>query len=511
MIRFLSIALCCVAVRAATINVSDFAGLSTALLTTAQEGDTVQIAPTSFHITGNIEVNRNISFTIKGSGTNNTTLTSDGFYIWLRTTSTNLFTVSDMTCIGHPNDINGFWLTGGNPPTTATRGRFHFYNIRMPSVYYRGINMGSTDSFGLIDHCYFETAQQDHFTPVSFYGNEYNSWATANPLGTTNACYVEDCYFKTRTNWRGNGFFDAYNGAQVVLRHNVFDGSAANGSHGYDTAVTSARTLEMYSNIFTNIDAGNVLVDSRGGVLLWYDNLISAPGVAIANINPLLKLYRGCDGIVSVVQNYANVPQVISFPANPFNNQQVTTVYQRYTFKNSLTPATGEVLIGANAAASIANFAAAVNLIDTDVRAVSFDGTSCTLSNRMDGTNAFSWPSAQQHGVIGVTKGVNTGVTRFPCYSWNNLINGTNSGFGIGFDTSPCNGHNNVTNLVQSGRDYFQDTDGNWAGQPVGYTALTYPHPLATVSNTPIPPMTNPPVGVSGTVRFSGVVNIRTQ
>lgn len=530
----LLLAACLLSARSATLNVScDFASISNALKIAA-EGDIVQIGPGSAVWEHDIVIDRNVSFSIRGSGTNLTTLIGDEYSvsthpIWIKSNSTNLFEVAHMTVMGAVSDGGGFFTTGPNTPSlTPMRGPIRFHHIRMPQVYYRGICMGSGDSFGLIDHCYFESAQQGSFNGVAFFGDEYNSWMRPIPYGTTNAVYVEDCYFKTRPNWHGNGHFDAYNGAQYVLRHNVFDGSANNGTHGYDSAVTSTRTGEIYDNIFTNIVSLTSLLDLRGGGNIIYNNTVYAPGVAIQNIVPLLKLYRACEGIVGTIKNWGNIPQVETYSANFLEGQSVVLINQpAYVFKSSPI-SSRQVKLGATLALSIENLVSCINLdlsgagtkyaaVTTnvatgrnwDVKVVSYTSSSITLSNILDGTNDFSWPLSQQHGVVGVTKYTNNGVTLFPDYFWNNKINGTNFGPNIGFSTSDCNGHNWTDELLQVGRDFFTDTDeATWVGVPENYTALVYPHPL-TGESPSTPPATPRDFRILGDVRFRGGVILR--
>ena len=115
----------------------NFLSISNALMT-AKEGDVVLVQPGSCVISNTITVNRNVSFTIRGSGTNQTTLISGvglSSVIWLRSDSMNVFTVSDLNCVGDIANGGGFFITGGNPPCTPMRGLLHFYNIQMTNRY----------------------------------------------------------------------------------------------------------------------------------------------------------------------------------------------------------------------------------------------------------------------------------------------------------------------------------------------------------------------------------------
>lgn len=512
-----------VPLQAATINVPcDFASISNAVMVTAAEGDTVQIGSGTCIWERGLVVDRNISFTITGNGTNLTTFyrtNTSTFGIWFKSSSTNVYVpIANCTVYGSSADTDGFVLTGGNAPSTPMAGPFHIYNVRMPAVQARGMSPGSGDSFGLIEYCYFETIANVNFTHVSAFGNEYRSWTNGVPLGTTNVVCVENCVFKTAPGCPGNGFFDAYNGAQLVLRHCTFDGTANSGAHGYDSQVTSTRTGELYANVWTNVTAATSLADWRGGTLLWFSNAVSAPLVSLSAIQPQLKYYRGCDGIASNVSNFVNVDQVLTWSANMIDGQSYSLIFQpNYVFKTALTGSDRQVKIGATLAESISNLVQCIQLDpagsgtaysagssqNTDVQVKSFTATSLTLTNILDGTNAFKWPGAFQQGVISISKFTRDPETLYPCYMWASTINGTNMGFNIGFDTDPCNGHNNTTNLIQLNRDYFVGS------APVGYTPLVYPHPLSIVQpSPPVVPGTTPVSG-SGGLRLRGGVHLR--
>ena len=495
----------------------NFLSISNALMT-AKEGDVVLVQPGSCVISNTITVNRNVSFTIRGSGTNQTTLISGvglSSVIWLRSDSMNVFTVSDLNCVGDIANGGGFFITGGNPPCTPMRGLLHFYNIQMTNVMYRGIGMGYGDSFGLIDHCFFNIGVgAAGYNPVAFGGNEYKSWTNSNPLGTINVCCVEDCYFRVRTGNIGNGFFDGYNGMQATIRHCTFDGVAANGCHGYDSQPTSMRTLEVYNNVFTNINGANATIcESRGGVFMCFSNTvyISSPSVMAPYIAPSFKYYRGCWGAYQGPMGYAVYLQTnglrnayTSQGTSPYPQPDPTprttnwldgeTVYvgsqPYYVFDAKLSSNNHHVKLGSTLTESVANLVAAVNLDpagagtqygslttqNPDFQVISNGGNFIICLNHMDGTNAYGWPAAFQPGVIGVTKYTNNPTTLYPCCSYSNLV--------VNFDGSKVNVNfivqftglnyglpNYTTNLIVQGRDYYQDTRPS-------YTPLVYPHPL---------------------------------
>ena len=89
-------------------------------------------------------------------------------------------------------------------------------------------------------------------------------------LGNDERAYVEDCTIAAGTN-AGNGFFDAYDGAQFVVRTFFLSGNAPSGGHGADSGFFSMRSAEVYNNIFTN-GGGILALQFRGGTTMIFSN-----------------------------------------------------------------------------------------------------------------------------------------------------------------------------------------------------------------------------------------------
>ena len=77
---------------------------------------------------------------------------------------------------------------------------------------------------------------------------------------------------------KGNGFWDAYDGAQYVVRHCVLDGQGTAGNHGYDSSDWSPRTFEIYNNVITNGKAATPAFEIRGGTGYFASNTLSGWG-----------------------------------------------------------------------------------------------------------------------------------------------------------------------------------------------------------------------------------------
>lgn len=519
------IVLVCFSGDAATINIAcDYSALTNAVLTTAQEGDTVMIAPGSCTITAQITINRNISFTIAGSGSNATHLVSAALdqAIWVESNSANTFTIRDLDFVGHSPNGGSFLIMGH--PAFDSPGPFHVYNIQMTNVIGRGIGIGrgkSKPSYGLIDHVY-GVAVAGYAQMLDFQGAVYGSWTnTSNPIGTTNVCCAEDCHFVTDpSNLGGNGFFDSYNGASVVFRHNLCEGYSPIGGHGYDSGDSGVRTWEIYNNTFTNIGNSSIpTIAWRGGSGVIFSNKVygssSVASMAYYRCCPDDHPYGTVTGFLltgkpgtNYTMNFNGTIQPhglgTSYPSNPTNGQEINIGFTFYTFVSPLNNATfnmanksgfggGAVLIGSTAAETISNLFQAVNVVPAgygtsysnwsglpypighDFIAMSYNSTNLYLTNALDGNaDAFGHPAYQQIGVITAFPITGTNFVQnqslWPAYAWSNTLNGSLTNFVTLTDT--CG--NYITNLVKLNRDYFDGVVPSGAT----YTPLVYPHPL---------------------------------
>ncbi|HXI69241.1 MAG TPA: hypothetical protein VNN22_02670 [Verrucomicrobiae bacterium] len=506
---------------AVTNNVScNYAAITNALAT-ANEGDTVLIGPGDCVINNSILINRNISFTIAGSGTNLTTLRSAnglGAMIWVITSSTNVFVMRDLNIVGATGNGQGGCLMFGHPAYDFA-GMFRIYNIQMTNVIGRGITAGAGrthNSYGLIDHCNFVAAPgyAQMFSPE---GAVANAWTNSNPIGTLNVLCIEDCTMKTTA--EGNGYFDSYNGAQVVFRHNFCDGYSPIGGHGYDSGDSSIRTWEVYENVFTNWGNGAAFAVWRGGSGVMFSNKVYG-GIIGTFIG--LGYYRACpfqhpypsvtgclplgvpgDPYIINFNGTTNYPlgEGQTFSGNPTDGQYAALGFSTYYFKTSIIglPYGGNryVKIGATAAQTLTNLYNAVNLgpgagvtytnanmlpftFGHEFIATGLNATTLYLRNALDGTNAFGYPANQQEGVVisyplTATNFVNNPVV-WPMYFWGNTLNGLPRNFDD-FVTAPeC--AINLINLVKAGRDYFNNT----IPAASVYKPLVYPHPLQTLA-----------------------------
>jgi len=485
--------------HAATNQVACTDAAIRAAIAAVAEGDVVEILPGSCTITNQITSPLYKSFWLRGSGTNQTTITSGNFkYTFLfQNSETNVITVSDMTCIGSSGNNGGFF----------SYGHTHYYNLHLTTPY-RGI----TTSKGLVERCVFVNTGVSA-QPIDFEGGDYTSWASeVIPFGTTNAAYAENCVFYAN-GYPGNGFFDAYNGASLVFRHNFCDGYTPSGVHGYDSGDTSARSWEIYNNVFTNCGGGPWVLGFRGGSGVLFSNTVYATTAGFAQLKyyrscPPAHLYvgvplpRGVPGYAFTI-NYTNYDWGttglgLSFDGNPTNWSSFTVGFTTYRYTNNVPDGGsisgyggGYIRIGSSVAETITNTFNAINLgpgagtayssgttIGHDFIAIGMTDTDLILTNALDSnTDQYGWPANQQPGVISsyALTGTNfsNNQTLWPCYFWSNTVNGAAVDVGLADNTEQCSYY--ITNLVKAGRDYFNAR----IPEPSHYTPLVYPHPLA--------------------------------
>ena len=471
----------------------DFLSISNAAVTAAT-GDTVMILPGSCIITNPIVVSKSI--TLSGSGTNQTTLISGAglsYVIWLQSSTTNLITVHDINMVGDLGNGTGFLKIGGGDPATPAKCQYHVYNIQMTNCLNHGMNVGYSDYFGLIEYCSFILpTNAGDFNCIIVGGNEYLSWSNAIPLGTLNNTYIEHCYFQNQSSQGGNGFYDGYTGAQLVVRWNAFDGTAATGCHGYDSQVTSTRSQECYGNTYTNVNYKGVYLNlSRGGLIEMFSNTIwaGASNDAPATYAPKLQYYRavansyqghyGYCGVATTNYRYGSGPLAQNMTLNYTTNFMAADTLgfgdSIYTLDASLSGTANHVLLGADLTGTLTNLMQTINMnsayAGTLYSAATTSNTTFTatgvtnavlwLWNKLDGTNQYGYPAAMQEGVWYQLKYTNYPVYQFGCYSCSNLVHLYSGGTtNINFNyADPMTGTPDyMSNILVINRDYFQDT-----------------------------------------------------
>jgi hypothetical protein len=372
-----------------------------------------------------------------------------------------------------------------------------------------GNNIFPYGNGGLIDHCSFILQAE----AVSQYGlsvDANNPWSGTlpndpwgdlpynNPLnyGSTNALYIESCYFTNNSGGGAAGAYDGYAGSISVFRNNILLNCAWY-NHGNDTSgrYRSTRAFEIYNNIFIDNQNWVTAMDFRGGTGVVFSNMVTG-----------FKLF-------DTIENYRNV-QPNNFGGvdgtSPWDNNSTMTYY---TGTNSITgngitctganwvphqwagfvvsdPSAGSIAIG-HGAGSVTYCLIQDNSADTLILAPAKDFLIiCTnqdifkinyVSNALDQVGRGSGDLISD--VSGHTINTSTGMASYPrqvlepLYSWGNTLNGSPSGITSGY-----------ANIIE-GRDIYYN-----AVKP-SYMPLPYPHPLDVldISNKKL----SPPSGLS--------------
>jgi hypothetical protein len=183
-----------------------------------------------------------------------------------------------------------------SPPLIGVTGRCRswridhcaLYGLTVPSsspAFAEGVAIGRgiyawANCYGLIDHCTFVNLRQS----VSVNGAVDASWDEPLMLGTAEAVYVEDCDFKLTAH--PDGVNDAYDGARYVFRHNTLTGFCSLGHHGFDSALRSTFSYEIYDNTIRPHDRFVFTMHLRGGTGVIFGNRIAGGrGAAIIAAN----------------------------------------------------------------------------------------------------------------------------------------------------------------------------------------------------------------------------------
>ena len=536
-------------------------------LATAQEGDIIKVAPGTCVISNGTGNNRAVSFTFIGSGSNQTTLISaPGLTLAMQwsASSTNPYTIGDFNMVGAAANSIGFLATGaGNE--VATRpcpGQFIIRNIQMTNVIGRGINLGNSDSHGVLHDSFFDYNGDTvgSHQPISIGGNSYRSWTNDVPYGTTNCVVIENCtirnkFYSNPAIRGGNGGWDGYYGGSVVLRSNVFDGPMNNGTHGYDSGATSFRSCEIYDNIFTNqlIASGLEIALIRGGGLIMYSNRIYMADTTNSYSPIWLNYYRAtCTNVYTTFGSFNGYDTIQTYTSLDNTNYRIETVVQpgitkittnnmvsggtisfgdyTWTIHSNFTAADrindGGYFAG-DISRTLTNLALALNatnapFVDTAhanspgygtayststhrsryVYVVGLTSNSMTLRNRLDGTNDYGYPAGFQPGVIKLVPYTNSGVEMFPCYAWENKAYGSNGVFIQNIPITRAYEGSCVGTFNSTTNIMIEGRDYFNEVVPTNYTALVSPHPLNNGGGSEPPPDGG---GTRHRVKFKGL------
>jgi hypothetical protein len=403
--------------------------------------------------------------------------------------------------------------------------RFHHNHIKNPIG---GAPSVSTAGYGLIDHVLWDDTAQGTI-PLNFFGDFATrgalNWTDPTNFGSNEAVYVEDSR-ENASSPSTEGFFDAYFGAKIVIRHNTIINNLMGGGHGTDSGgFRSVVLYEIYNNTLTNNTMGSQLImNSRGGTLLFYNNTMSGSynwgGVSLqyfrfslpsdvtrwgtmnAGLNwipeslsetPCVSGVGACNTL-NAPDWQANHSYATLAAIGPLTNNSGRWNYQNQSGSSCTSggaqPAWNQQVTdqaGANDVFTTDGTCTWTNVggdtgppagtgagfLASNPDTACSSGTNCT---RYFDNNGGTYPFRDQPGTI-------HDQVVYGNYAWNNTVSGVPNTAVFSTDTPSA---------VQSGRDYFNNVVAP------GYTPYVYPHPLNT-SGSP-PPALTPPTNMTAVV-----------
>jgi hypothetical protein len=238
-------------VRAATLNSNGSGGDTQAKINSAANGDVVKL-PTSGNFTWTTSVNLpSAKFVTLDLNGRTVTLTSGAkLAVNAHATGNNRVTNGNIVRGDSSDQYNGVFLLNDDRGAAAVVvDRVTFSGAKNTLVNANGRGPG------LMKHCVFnDLAWAQEFIHVMGWGSgNTTGWTTdsgAALAGSPNMLYIEDCDFIQSDSNSGVAWIQAYYGARVAVRYNLFDFVSVD-MHGTPGSV-GARWWECYNNIFTN-------------------------------------------------------------------------------------------------------------------------------------------------------------------------------------------------------------------------------------------------------------------
>lgn len=498
-------------------------------------GDTVLMPPGTNVWPQTLYIPAGVS--LLGSGINQTTIICDNgggsgnicAIACNALSSDNITRISSFTLQGtnvaNYNDWGCIWMNVNGSSAAYHDG--HQVPWRIDHIVFNGIPMQNIKVYnvhsGLIDDCVFNLNQSIAGQILRLTSSDNDSggsysWSVPYLYGSTNALYVENCFFTNSVN-NLCGLTDCNGGGSIVLRYNTIYNCQYN-NHGTESSgnVRSQRSYEIYNNTFVannSVAMQNPAMLIRGGTGVIFSNTITGWGY-----NCTLDNYRS--GSYFPPFNGA-------YGANPWDSND-PTLYLSGIWTNSSVICSNNTLTipGANwtpnqwVGYTICNtnvhvFDSALwNNAPEYVFAQIWSNTTNTLifqgpkdtGGYIPYLNFSTGDTFQIHKVIQTLDQVGLGSGDYiayygssgtlpydntanapaapiahevsePLYWWGNTLNGSPTSLG----------NNGFYNIVEN-RDFYNNT-----AKP-GYIPLAYPHPLAALgqNNVSNPSVLTPPL-----------------
>ncbi len=268
----------------------------------ASPGDTVVIPEGTFSFSGSIIMDSGL--TLLGAGADRTVLLKSG------SSAAPLIRVNGSN--GLPSAFGGFTMSGIDNDTTRIRDTgirldgcldFHLHDLEMrrfgnAAVYVTGNSRGVIRQSRFIEN--YRPSIGNLGYGVVVYGEGQAEWSRPLELGTENAVFIEDSYFRANRHAVASN-----NGSVYVFRYNTVVDNASNfqpvDAHGLEYgSPRGSRSYEIYGNIIDNTAGtswAGILI--RGGDGVIFDN----------------TFLRGTDNPVLLVNRTDGTHNSTSYPA----------------------------------------------------------------------------------------------------------------------------------------------------------------------------------------------------
>ena len=287
---------------------------------------------------------------------------------------------------------------------------------------------------------------------LAAFGDGDDSWSRPSSYGTINNFFVEDCVFNF--SYLNDGSMDNYNGARVVFRNNIVNGTGL-GWHGFDSGnYRSTFSFEIYNNVFNNDNASVYkCFRSRGGGTIIHNNVITGNYdrfFILSNYRscpPYHGYHTGSDGSTTLEDTTATF--LSGLPATNYVYKILTNEWDTVKTRTETTLESDIVWNTGDEYGSV-NYPMPCGFC--------MGHSSCdSLNSEEEG-----YPCLDQVG-----RGTNQILS--PVYAWNNIFKGDSTpSFTTDFDCERNALH------IKKNRDYYENV------KKEGYEPFVYPHPFRT-------------------------------
>ena len=362
------------------------------------------------------------------------------------------------------------YFNGAVQVTGATTG-FRIDHCGFAEVFNNGIFVWDS-ACGVIDHCAFHMHGDPHAVAVShqlWAGQSFGdaSWDTPVAWGTSNAVYIEDCYFSNATHY-AFAAVDTFSGARWVFRHNwIVNGNLV--THGTESGALNrgTRSCEIYQNRFQDNNNWPNAIKLRSASAVIWSNTASGYRTFCFPDNyrntDSYKFWGGANGKNPLDKNEPG-PILVVTHAGPSKSQKLIVPEADWKVNQWVGYSVVDVthhqfgLIRSNNA--------------TEALLMEPEAHDPTVFNAGDKVEFYKVIAALDMPGMGMSDKLKRGAEDQPLppwpnqqiepiYSWSNTLNGVNA-------------HVITVNKVMvKGVHYIDDTP-----KP-GYAPFTYPHPLA--------------------------------